>query len=366
MLLRLDLIGDCTMFTSAALALREHYKDREMTMVCLSVSRPIFERLNVFDRIISVDFKPEAINWSMMDELLAKIRDDTYDILLQPQLSKFPIADIIAAAARCNRRLCIEPVTPHGNSSSAWIKMTNFLYNKLIPYPLGIVSEFDYYGAFVRGVCGSAYKTQMPRLPYGEQHFIEGDYYVLYPGGSVRQKFWPADRFARVAEHIYRATGLTGVILGSANERWMADDVKRSLNTFVGMSIVDLTGRTSVFDVIDIIGNAKLVVTNDTSGVHIAAATNTPSVANAGGWHFKRFLPYSIEDLKTEDRMPLVAHTQMPCYYCTWSWDVVGERNPECLERLKTGGLSLCIEAVNVEQVTALVDQIIAEAGFAC
>lgn len=365
-MLRLDLIGDCTMFTSAAIALREHYKGREMTMVCLSISRPIFERMGIFSKIITVDFRPESINWSEMGALLAAIRSDTYDILLQPQLSKYPLADIVAAATKCNRRISIEPVTPHGNSSPKWIKMTNFLYDEFIPYPRGIVSEFAYYGAFVRGICGPSYKTQMPKLSFEEQHFIEGDYYVLYPAGSVRQKFWPADRFAKVAEYIYEVTGLTGVILGSASEQWVAEDVKRNLNTIVSISIVDLTGRTSIFDVIDIIGNAKLVVTNDTSGAHIAAATNTPSVAIAGGWHFKRFLPYGIEDVKPDDRVPLVAYTQMPCYYCTWSWEVVEEKNPACLERLKSEKLSPCIEAVRVEQVIELIDQIVVEAKLSC
>ncbi len=360
-LFRLDLIGDCTMFTSAALALREFYKDREMTMVCLSVSRPIYERLGVFNRIITVNFKPEAINWDIVDVLIAEIQDDTYDILLQPQLSKFPIADIIAAAVKCNKRISIEPITPHGNSSPVWIKMTNFLYNRFIPYPRGIVSEFDYYGAFVRGICDPNYRTTMPQLPYGEQHLIEGDYYVLYPGGSLIQKFWPSDRFAKVAEHIYEETGLTGVILGSRNEQWVSADLKRNLNTIVGLSVTDLTGRTSVSDVIDIIGNAKFVVTNDTSGVHIAAATNTPSVVNAGGWHFRRFLPYHIEDIKSNEYLPLVAYTEMPCYYCNWNWDVIGERNPDCLDRLKTGQPSSCISAVTVEQMIELVDQIIEE-----
>ncbi|WP_277668740.1 glycosyltransferase family 9 protein [Caproiciproducens galactitolivorans] len=352
------------MFTSAALALREFYKDREMTMVCLSISRPVYEHLGVFDRIITVDFRPEAINWDMMDALIAELQDDTYDILLQPQLSKYPIADIIAAAVKCNKRISIEPLTPHGNSSPKWIKMTNFLYDKFIPYPRGVVSEFAYYGAFVRGICGPEYKITMPKLPYGKQNFVSGDYYVLYPGGSLVRKFWPADRYAKIAEHIYDKTGLTGVILGAANEQWVSDNLKSHLNTVVKMSIIDLTGKTSMSDVIDLIGNAKFIVSNDTSGVHIAAATNTPSVVNVGGWHFKRFLPYGVEDVKPDEHLPLVAYKEMPCYYCTWDWDIVGEKNPECLECLKDGHPCVCIQAVSVEQMTELVDQVIQEVGL--
>lgn len=356
-MLRLDLIGDCTMFTSAAQAIRERYKDCEMTMVCLSTTRPVFERLGIFDQIICMDFKPHDVNYAKLKELLAKLRKEKYDLLLQPQASKLPVADVLAAAIKCNRRIAIE--TKPGNSSTSWVQMVNFLYDTFIPYPRGIVSEFDYYGAFVRGLGMPDYKTTCPHLPYGKQHFVEGNYYVLYPGGSFSQKFWAADRFAKLADHIYARTGLVGVILGVASEQWVSDRVVEALSPLTAMSMIDLTGRTTISDVIDIIGNAKLVVSNDTSGVHIACATQTPSVADAGGWHFNRFLPYHIEDVKEDDRLPLVAYTEMPCYYCDWDWKIIGQRNDVCLERMKRGETSECIHRITYEQMQDLVDKII-------
>lgn len=356
---RLDLIGDCTMFTSTAKAVREMYKDREFTIVCLSISKPIFERLGVFDRIITVDFRPENIDYAKLKKTIKLLRKEKYDIFLQPQISKFPVADILAAALKVNKRIAIETKT--GNSPKKWIKMVNFLYDVFIPYPRGNVSEFDYYGTFVRGLGNKEFKTTSPCLSYKEQHFIEGKYYVLYPGGSLTQKFWRAERFAKVADYIYRRTGLIGVILGTAGEQWVSDKLKDNIALQTSMSMIDLTGKTSIYDVIDIIGNAELVVSNDTSGVHIACATNTPSVSNAGGWHFNRFLPYHIEDVKKNDHLPLVAYTEMPCYYCEWIWDIVGQRNSECLRRLKCGEPSECIDKVSYEQVRELVEQIIKE-----
>ncbi len=358
-LLRLDLIGDCTMFTSAAKAIRDFYHDREMTVVCLSSAKAVFESLGIFDRIICADFKPHDIDYKKLIALIADLRTDKYDILLQPQISKYPLADILGAAIKCNKRIAIE--TKPGNSGEHWVRMVNFLYDTFIPYPRDARSEFDYYGAFVRGLGIPEYKTTVPYLPYGEQHFIEGDYYVLYPGGSLSQKFWPAERFAQIANYIYEKTGLLGVILGVASEQWVSDRLKAHLNPLVTMCMVDLTGRTSVSDIIDIIGNAQFVVSNDTSGVHIACATNTPSVANVGGWLFGRFLPYHIEEVKPSDTLPLVAYTEMPCFYCNWDWSIVGQRNAECLRRLQQGEPSECIDKISYEQMRELVDQIIDE-----
>lgn len=359
LLLRLDLIGDCTMFTDAAKTIRGLYKGSEMTVVCLSISRPVFENLGIFDKIISLDFRPNQIDEEKLTQVINELRKESYDILLQPQVSKTPLVDILAAATKCNRRITID--SKPGNSPEEWIKKTNYLYDQHIPYPRGWKSEFDYYGAFVRGLGCPDYKTSCPTLNYGEQHFINEDYYILYPAGSLRQKFWPAEKFAKLAEHIYQRTGLIGVILGVADEQWVADALKENLSPEMTPHIKDLTGKTAIKDVIDLIGNAKFVVSNDTSGVHIACATKTPSVVIVGGWHYDRFLPYHIENVKEGDRLPLVANTKTPCYCCDWVLENVGKVNPACLQQLQEGGLSICIEKIEYEQVEALVDQVIDE-----
>lgn len=361
-MLRLDMIGDCTMFTSTAKALREHYADREMTMVCMNACRAVYERLGVFDWIITFDFKPHEIDKEKLKRLIAELRSEQYDILLQPQTSKMPFADILAAAIKCNRRIAIE--TKAGNSPEEWVDMVNFLYDERIPYPRGNVSEFDYYGAFARAICGADFRTSRPCLNYEEQHFLEGRYAILFPGGTHRQKFWSAELYAKIADYIYEQTGFLIVMLGVPHERWVIESIREKVKPQTAMSVIDLLGRTSVADMIDIIGNAELVVSNDTSGVHIACATNTPSVAIAGGWHYQRFLPYHIENVEPEDHLPLVAYTKMPCYYCDWNWDTIGKVNGKCLERMKIGETSECIDRVTYKQVRELVDQVLQNSGY--
>ena len=346
---RLDLIGDCTMFTSAAKAIREIYEDREMTIVCLSNSRFVFERLGVFDRIICVDFNPHQIDYKKLRHVIKELRQDTYDLLLQPQISRYPLADILGAAVKVNKRIAIEAMP--GNSSPDWINKVNCMYDEFISYPRDAVSEFDFYATFVRGLGYPEYKITRPCLSYGTQKFVEGKYYVLYPGGSLPYKLWPAERFAQLANYIYQKTGLIGVILGASSDQKIADTLKEHLDFVTSLAIVNLTGMTSIGDVIDIIGNAQFVISNDTSGVHIACATNTPSVVNVGGWHFNRFLPYQLEDVKPEDNLPLVAYVL----------DIVGSQNEECLRRLQWGEPCDCVNRVKVDDMRKLVDQIIAK-----
>jgi len=349
-LFRLDLMGDCTMFTSSALAIRNMYKNVPMTVVCLKSCKHI-------DEIITVDFRPEAIDYDSLEKVIKKIRKKEYDVLLQPQLSKFPLADILAIATKCNKRISID--TKPDNSTEKWINFANRIYDKLISYTKNsVVSEFQYYGEFIRGLGYRDFKTSKPVLSYNNQNFITDKYYIIYPCGSVSWKWWPAERYAEVIDYIYKKTGYIGVVLGVDTEKEIALEIIKC-SAYGGDNIINLMGKTTVNDVIDLIGNARFVISNDTSGVHIACATNTPSIAIIGGGHYGRFLPYGLEKVNPEDNLPHVAYSEMECFNCDWHWDIINFKNPDCLNNILKGKVIPCIEKIKVSEVVRLVDLIL-------
>ncbi len=361
-LVRMDLIGDCVLFSDAAKAIREKYGVGNVDVVCLKNCKPIFERIGGFGNIFTLDCHPACLDYEKLDVLLQQLKKNEYDILLQPQTSKLPVADIISASVKCNQKITME--SKPGNSSEEWIEYTADIYSEVISRPKGWVHELDYAGAFVRGVIDKDYKTSCPRLGYHKPRFVKGNYYVVFPGGSVIQKFWPAEKYALIMEHIWQKTGMIGVVLGVKSERDTIDRLMYSIPRKMKSKVLDLSGKTSIEDVIDIIGNARLILSNDTSGAHIACATQTPSVVIVGGWHFDRFFPYHLELKRDDDVMPLIANKIMNCYKCDWVWNNVGMVNPECLQNLKTGELSTCISKIRYEQVKNLVDRIISSKGL--
>ena len=57
----------------------------------------------------------------------------------------------------------------------------------------------------------------------------------------------------------------------------------------------NLVGQTSLVDLLHIIADAQLVVTNDSMGLHYAAMLAIPHVAISDGRHLGRFLPYPVD-----------------------------------------------------------------------
>jgi len=56
--------------------------------------------------------------------------------------------------------------------------------------------------------------------------------------------------------------------------------------------VENLCGTTSLTELVDIISKAKLLITNDSSALHIAACLNTQTICLLMGRHYGRFAPY--------------------------------------------------------------------------
>lgn len=105
---------------------------------------------------------------------------------------------------------------------------------------------------------------------------------ALCPGAEFGpSKRWPARHFAAVAQEYIRR-GWQVWLLGSGNDRPVADQVIASLPAASQSAASNLAGRTELVDVIDLLAVAGAVVSNDSGLMHIAAALQRPLVAVYG------------------------------------------------------------------------------------
>ncbi|MGZ8154296.1 MAG: lipopolysaccharide heptosyltransferase II [Burkholderiales bacterium] len=101
-------------------------------------------------------------------------------------------------------------------------------------------------------------------------------------------KRWPPSYFAEVARELAKS-GDTVIIVGSANEAKIAEDIVR----LSGGTCTNLCGTTTLNQAIDLIAAARLAITNDSGLMHVAAAVGTPLVALYGSSTPKHTPPMS-------------------------------------------------------------------------
>jgi heptosyltransferase-1 len=110
------------------------------------------------------------------------------------------------------------------------------------------------------------------------------DYAVLVPGARWDTKIWPAERFGMLASML----PLKSVVIGSGKDVPIADRIVG----IAGGKAVSLAGRTTLAELVEIMRGARMVISNDSGPMHIAAALNVPVAALFGPTSPERTGPY--------------------------------------------------------------------------
>lgn len=90
-------------------------------------------------------------------------------------------------------------------------------------------------------------------------------------------KRWPAEHFAELAKILAQA-GWQCWIIGSDKDRGIADEVLRLSRS----AALNLCGKTTLDQAIDVLASVDVVVANDSGLMHIAAALDKPLIALYG------------------------------------------------------------------------------------
>jgi ADP-heptose:LPS heptosyltransferase len=191
-------------------------------------------------------------------------------------------------------------------------------YDRVVPQQKEWMFEIDRNNEMLRYLGLPEYRNHDTSI-WGLDHYLPGSdverrlpptsYYVLFPGSLIADKCWPAERFGSVVKSL-EYLDCTPVVCGSARER----DTAKAIKDSAASSIVDLTGRTNLMDLSNIIRHARFVISNDSAAVHIAAAVGTLTFAILGGGHYGRFVPYPGSKII----VPIINEQYRECFNCYW------------------------------------------------
>lgn len=95
-----------------------------------------------------------------------------------------------------------------------------------------------------------------------------GSYVVVHPGSGGSTRTWPVPMFAELARRLHN-NNIHVVVTGSDAEQELGDFIEQQT------TIVNLCGRTTLPETIDILRHARCVVANSTGILHVAAACGT-------------------------------------------------------------------------------------------
>ncbi|HUW99356.1 MAG TPA: lipopolysaccharide heptosyltransferase II [Phycisphaerae bacterium] len=196
-------------------------------------------------------------------------------------------------------------------------EMAPLFYTAEVALPKGEMHAVDRYLALVRHV-GLEMPKAKDHLPVSaearsasRQRLAEAGlqkgapYAVLCAYARWETKQWPPERFARVADRLAEATGARAVLVGGE----AASPGARAVLAAAKHRPLDLTNQTTLKELVAVIAEGRLMVTDDSGPMHIAAAVGVPVVAVFGPTSARRTGPYGPGHRVLSGRAPC-----SPCY----------------------------------------------------
>jgi len=123
-----------------------------------------------------------------------------------------------------------------------------------------------------------------PSLPHSLTPSPPTPYLLLNPWTSCPSRMYDLERFAIAARTLSKKTGYPVVLTGTDKNRQDA----APLLDILGSHAIDLIGKTSLPDLVALVAHAELMLSNNTSTMHMADATQTPSVILFAGTELER------------------------------------------------------------------------------
>jgi len=311
LVIRLSAIGDCVMTSAAVRALRAACPDDFIVWVVepksagVVVGNPHVNEVLLWDRTSGGYFSPAAALglWRTLKPYRFDIALDFHGLARSGMISALSGAEmrVVSVDSRECASLasnCVSQV----RGPEEWVVARNVALLEAI------------------GVHSSERRTCVPLT---DESVAEADgalrsvgladapLLCLHLKGSWAHKFWPLDRFARVAEHALARWGLAAVVTGSRADRADAERLSR----ISAARVADLAGELSLGASSAVVARCSAVVSPDTCTVHMSAGLGVPTVALFG--------PTSPARVAPRGSHVRVVMYEMPCHPCV--------RRPTCV-----------------------------------
>ncbi len=204
---------------------------------------------------------------------------------------------------------------------------------------------------FISALAGREIEPETPKIDWREaanplKDLGEGGYIVLNPGSNEPGRRWPLAGYLEVARRL-RGEGHRVVFVGKPGEM-SGETALKTLSD--DPSVIDLCGRTSLPELMDLMKGARAVISNDSGPAHLSIALGTPTVVIVGGGHFGCFFPYPPAITPGNARF---VYEEMECYHCFW----------RCPKRESKFDVFPCISAVHVDRVWAGLTDLVPPTG---
>lgn len=266
-------IGDAVMTTPALMALRAGCPDAEIVLLTNPLVAPLFKHHPAVDRVLVYARKGKHRGLRGFYRMVRELRRENFDaaLLLQNAIE----AALLTFAARipyragyptdARRLLLSDPVNLNPGDKT--------------------LHHTEYYLTLLRRLGFATPQTSLclhvtpAELDWARTTLESNNVIALNPGAAYGSaKRWFPERFAAVADTLAQRYGATILLTGGPGEREIGEEI----GAFMQSDSINMVGKTDVRQMMALLASSRLLITNDSGPMHVAAAFDVPIVAVFG------------------------------------------------------------------------------------
>ena len=248
-------IGDIVLSTPLIKKLRDTYPKAEITYLTTPIGASILRHNPHLNYIIEYDKRGEHRGIKGFWAIAKKLKMEAYNLVITPHRYLRSTLLTFLTGAPVKRG--------YDNAAAA------FLYNEKIHYNKN-KHEVERLLSFVPKNEGKRYEIELfpteleiekvDKLLENRREKIV----VIAPGSKWFTKKWPLEYFNRVIKELEKREDTTVVVVGGKEEMFF--------NMPIANTTIDLRGKTTLLELAEVIRRSDIVLTNDSSPIHIASA----------------------------------------------------------------------------------------------
>jgi lipopolysaccharide heptosyltransferase II len=318
-------IGDAVLLSPVINSLKKIFPTIHITVLAEHRNAGVFTLIPGVDTLYCYDSGRELI--TALRGHYDSVIDTEQSHRLSAVVARFTSAPVkIGFATNERRRMFTNPVSYSQDDYEA-VSFAHLLE------PLGIVTGAVDLGApfiFIPDAASSTADRLLEALH--DEPFV-----ALFPGASIPERRWGADRFCRVAE-LLSVFGIQIVVVGGK------EDLQQGELISGGGLGLNLAGMTSLSETAAIIQRSSLLLSGDSGILHIGVGLGIPTVSLFGPGRAKKWAPRG-------DRH-IVINKELPCSPCT-----TFGTTPSCPINVR------CMRDITVEEVANSVVTLLSRVG---
>lgn len=325
LLIRPGGIGDAVLLAPAIHLIKTNYPKAHVTILVEQRNAGVFSLILDVDKVLCYD-RPSEFFRALSGRYNIAIDTEQW-YRLSAVVARLVLAPIkIGFESNERRRMFTHPI-PYSHDDYEAVSFAHLLE------PLGIEAGAVEMGApFLSVPDAVSGKAGVLLELFQNEPFV-----VVFPGASIPERRWGADRFRGVAE-LLSVFGVKIVVVGGKEDRQQGEVI-------VGGGLgLNLAGLTSLPETAAVIQKSALLVSGDSGVLHIAVGLGVPTVSLFGPGRAKKWAPRGDHHI--------VISKELPCSPCT-----TFGTTPPCTIDAK------CMRDITVDEVVNAVNMLLTSVG---